>query len=482
MKRTIIMMGIMMFMAGIPAVWSAPYPTGQATVTQVTPFNGIAKYYGLAQEYVNEYASGQWGIRLSSGEIATKATIGAVKSSGQTRVLSSIATLPKAASASIAGIAIQAGLMVGAYYLDEYLSELEWGYEEGHGYYDTNGQGELPANCPAGSTKCWDGEPLNGGATVGDTGPCFSGEYAYTVCEGIHGSWADCQAACPQCSSSFGHSPCAGWHGFGTVGYQTGSGEPGDPLVKHFHAYAQESQPHLVPVEELMGLPPPLTSEEIAAAIQATLDAHTPPDSHAVWDIVEGALAQVAPYVNESNKDFPVSRNEGPLGSLSTENIGEIQDALDAGIDPSDAEQVEDQNATAAGDTDWEYTPDEMAKAQYNYDKQLDRERKAEYDTYENTVPDYNATITLPEKDSLTSKLENFMTSLTGSEIKEGLDTLKEVGISGGVCTMSVDLGDWGEMEFSFCEWENGIEALGAVMLAFSTFAWGIWFFMGRGD
>lgn len=470
-------------MAGIPAGWCGSYPTGQATVTKITPFNGVAKYYGLGQQYVNEYAAGEFGVAMANGSIATRGTIGAVKSTGQARMLSSITTLPKAASASIAGIAIQAGLMIGAYYLDQYLEEMEWGYEDGHGYYDTNAPGELPENCPEGGTVCWDGQPLNYGATVGTMygpGP-GNPPTAYSVVEGLFANYSQARAACASCTSIATYY-LTGWQGFGSIAYQSGSGTAEDPLVRHYYYYAQDAQPHLVPINEMMGLPPPLTSEEIAASIQATLDAHTPPDSHAVWNVAQGSLAQVAPYVNESNQDFPTNRDSGPMGNLTIENMGDIQDALDSGIDPGDAEQVEDQNATKTGETDWEYTPQELAKAQYDYNKQLDQERKVDYDSYENAEPGYNATMVTPEKASITEKLDTFKESLETGGMLQALGALSEVEVTSASCALQADLGDWGILEFSFCEWSDPVEALGVVMLSFCTFLWTVWFFMGRGD
>lgn len=488
MKKLILAGSIfVLMMAGMREGMAANYPTGQATVTLVTPFNGIAKYSSVGQQYVNELSAGAgWGLPLDAVKWSTRANIGAINSTtGNALSKATTLVVGKAASASLVAVAIQAGLLVGATYFGDWLEEetLElWG--DPLQVVDPT-QVELPPEIPEGATVWWDGTSGYGvGATYCGPPTLVS---PFQV-RGFYTSIAAAEAACQAAKGSacgtgnlWNYSYCgAGWEGWGSLGYNTGYHTTWNDFV---YTNNTEAHAHIVSTAEL-GTPVPLTPEEMRDRIEAAFDSGMPARQSRAMQMSQGAMAALAPYINESNRDFPVSHNPTPSGtpSLTAVQIAEAQNAIDDSIDTSDAEQVEDQSASMSGETDWEYTPQELAKAQNDYDKQLDRERKAEYDTYENTVPDYNATIVEPEKEPIRDKLDTFRETLEGEGIVAALAALGEVKTGSASCTLQADLGQWGNIEFSFCEWSDEVTALGVVMLGFCTFLWAAWFFMGRGD
>ena len=115
-------------------------------------------------------------------------------------------------------------------------------------------------------------------------------------------------------------------------------------------------------------------------------------------------------------------------------------------------------------------------------DKQLDYEQKQDY---ENLAPDNLAVggeVSEPEKDGITAKLEAFQDGMNNQGILQQLDSLKNVEMTGGTCFFTYDAGDFGEITFSFCEWEDEFVTFGNIMFMMVGFIWTIWFFMGRGD
>lgn len=488
--RIVILLGVIVGVAAVmvPVGMAAKYPTGQATVHLVTPFDGIAKYSGVSQEYLNEFLTGRrWGIELDTSSWTTKANVGAIsQTTGKVASKATTLVVPKAASATLAAVAIQAGLMIGASYFGDWLQEETlalWG--DPPQVVDPT-HVELPPEIPAEAQYWWDGTS-GGGVGATSCGPPKLLDSLQVV--GFYLSYQAAQSACTAAKGAecgYGnlstYSYCGGtWVGWNSVMNPNGGGANDYVWPTTDVAFKQA---HIVSTTEL-GTPIPLSIEEMAERIEAAFDSGVPARQDRAMEMTQGAMARLAPYVNEANKNFPVEYNPSPAGSpvITPTQYQAVQDALDSTIDPSDADEVEDQESTATGDTDWEYTPQEMAEAQHQKDRELDEERKRQYDAYGHTTPTYDTSVEMPQKASLTQKIEEFLSSMRGDEGVLGvLETAGTVTTTGELCVISADMGEWGTMDFSFCEWESQIDNLGSIMLMCCSFLWLVWFFQGRGD
>jgi len=318
--KKLILLGLILagLFARNPVGWCAAYPTGQATVSLVTPFNYIAKYSGIGQTYLNEWVNrAAWGIPLDATSFASRATIGGINStSGNVATKAVTLVVGKSAGASLAAVAVQAGLMVGAVYFGEWLEQetLEWMTEPPQVVDPTNV--ELPPEIPPGTLYWWDG---TSGMGVGST-HCGPPQLTNTYqVKGFYTSYSAAQSACTAAKGSecgYGnlsnYNYCGGsWSGWSCMTYNTGYGTPYSDYV---YTTDPNKHPHIVSTSEL-GTPQPLTAEEMKDRIEAAFNSGVPAKQQNAMEMAQGGLAAVAPYINEANKDFPTNHNTAPSGS-----------------------------------------------------------------------------------------------------------------------------------------------------------------------
>lgn len=203
--------------------------------------------------------------------------------------------------------------------------------------------------------------------------------------------------------------------------------------------------------------------------------------------VANAAVGVLAPYLNKSNQYFPevdpAPAGDPPAPGLTEAQMAEIQAALNAAITAADKSAVEQGDSPKeVGSGDWEYTPEQHAEAQYQKDKQLDGEQKADYQALDVQAAPPETAPGTPEKRSLTAVLDQFYGGAEQTAIYGKLQALKDVTYTNPSCSFVADLGDWGQVTFSMCEWQTSLNVLGSLMVMACGFLWVLWFFMGRGD
>lgn len=491
MKKMIVILILMVMLGWDGVVLGASYPTGQATVRTLTPFNGIPKYSGLGQQYVNEWSAARWGVATTAGELAVNAGIGLIESGTlKTAAKTTSLIVSRANCASMVAVALQSGLLVGTYFLNDWLQEMDWTLDEQTGvvmkddpasspYYRPSSQAQGVGQVASGCFAPYQGGPTNrkseGNTFCESSTACTSAAQAYASSKGgTYMAWGNFETWFTNWNTTY-------WGG-GQVMYAV----PGGNGCGGTYAYKGFTGPktgYWQMVEYVEGGKIPVTEADMEDGWQ---DSHEG-ESQNAEAMRQSAFAALAPYVNESNKNWPVDRispGGAPAGSpqLTQAQQNKIQQAIDDSITSDDNATLQNPGAGQVGDGDWEYTPEQMAQAQYEKDKQLDGEQKADYESYGVEALGAPEEPSPPEKQSITETLEGFIEGQETSGILSILDSAKEINSSGGVCSMGVDLGDWGTLEFSFCEWETQLNAFGNMLVMLCSLGWLLWFFMGRGD
>lgn len=476
-------------------VAKAAYPTGQAYVTLITPFNGIAKYFGVGGEYVNQVATAQWGTILESGMLSSRATVAGINATSGNLVVKSGTSilLSKVASASIARVAMQAALLVGTMYFGELVEDWandmvdKWDYNQGRNVFIKY----MPdPDIPEGADYWWDGTT---GMGVGATscGPKTDAPQlpsAHRV-QGFFTSYAAAEAACAAAkggacgAGSFSAlnycDPdwCCGW----STRYYREWGTPTDQYTDHYYVYTNTTSywDHIISTEGLL-TPVDVTWDEVEDRVASESET-----GGRAWEdsLRQGSMAAIAPMVNEEMKNFPES-NGTTMGEITPELMQKLVEALKGGISEDDKKGIEDDDPDGPEPTegDWEYTPEQMAAAQNKYDKQLEAERKSEYEAI--VMPEVPAETEPenPEKLSLADAMQAKLDAMEELTVWEQLQNLKDQDFSGGTCSFEVDMGNYGLITFSLCEWEEALELLGSMMFGAMSLFWLLWLFHGRGD
>ena len=435
-------------------------------VTRVTPYSGIPKYAHMGETYQGELTAGAFGIESADHGVIGKSSIASIVGGEVVEKAVGLAVGPSKLK-YIAAVAIQAGMLVGMDYFGDWLSQNTWQYSDG----------QILAPDP--NQLAYYTLP-EGGAGIGSTSYC---EIAHWVLDSV----LALGAACPYNSGDYGS--WSGWARFDMFGWNGSLWEicwsrQGQDYscgslrgIYKFSVRPKNSNDQLTYHE---GGVAPRTDEEVRASLEELFNGSTETGSK----MKQGAMAAVAPSVNSANRAGVTSEPSYAGTGLTQAQGTTVQQNLDDSVTEDQTAEVEEGGQRkASGEADWEYTPEEMADAQFIKDQELDSLRKAEYDSYANTTASYDSGIETPDKDSLTSKLEGFMGFMQGSGSPiSSLAAIGEVQSSGGSCVIQADLGNWGNIDFSFCEWGGSIESLGTIMLMMCGFLWMAWFFMGRGD
>lgn len=472
MKKMFILLGL------IVTVVTAGIPVAHALgprVTRVTPYSGIPKYAHMNEVYTGELTAGAWGIESSSHGVIGKSVISAIIESTGKAVDKTVGlAVGPAKLKMIAAVAVQAGLLVGMDYFGDWLQNHGWEWFENQVQEAT-----VEPDLPSGAVY-WVLEENYASAGIGNLTwerPGWPGQSLHIETFMLtHGGCMSAGYSINQYSiSTFG-----GWNTSAWAMFQREGIGPGKNVACCVYPTSQGGQSWLLEVngQNFPGGHEPVAEADVQTAVQTDLEAN----DETAKKIAQGAMAAVAPSVNSANTNWPAAAadySSTPIGSTAGSTV---QTALDESISEDQTSEVTEGGSRTASDTDWEYTPEEMARAQYDMDKQLDKDRRAEYDNQSVTAlgdPDEPAP---PDKDSITEKLESFVDGISTGGVMSYLDSMKDTQLSEANCAFSVDCGEWGIVEFTFCPWQGPLSTLGTIMLGFCTFIWTMWFFMGRGD
>lgn len=488
MKKKLIQLGLILAVGvmGIPAAHALG-----PRVTKVTPYAGIPKYAHMNETYQGELTAGAWGIEAADHSIVGKTVISAIIESSGKAVDKTVGLVVGPGKLKfIAAVAIQAGLLLGQGYFEDWLEQ------QSLQLLSTNpvsvgDPAQAETLYPNGIAVGHEAEAQVSGVWVDEgapgMGPWYS-EYA--------GSWKNyVRVIAPlgqgaQWCYNNGYTASSGGNNLNWSSTYWGHREkttynsPVGWVTNDCCYYVVHSavDPYVHPISEMIeqGVIPPLSEEEMRARIEAAYG--VPAQVPLTSQLAQGSLAAVAPSVNSANANWPAAAPNYSTGALSSSQGSTVQQALDDSISEDQTAEVTEGGERQSGDTDWEYTPEEMARAQYDMDKKLEEERKAEYDNVGVTALGDPSVPEPPEKQSITETLEDFVSGQQSGGIIALLDSAKEINSSGGTCSMSVDLGEWGAVDFSFCEWESHLSAFGNMLVMLCSLGWLLWFFMGRGD
>lgn len=488
--KKLILLGLILaaVTVGIPAA----YALGPR-VTRVTPYSGIPKYAHMNETYQGELVAGAWGIETADhGVIGRSVLSQIIESSGKAIDKTVGLVVGPGKLKYVAAVAIQAGLLLGQDYFAQWLQQQALQLTSSNPVQIID-PSEAQTTYPNGLDPAYLSEAQVSGIWVDATGlgvGSFSSVYSNTFYNYVRVIAPLGEGA--QWCIDHGYP---GSSGGVNLGWSTTYWSHRENIRTDVPTTGKTTNdvcmfavngavgPNVHPLNEMIhvGVAEPLTEEEMRSRIEAAFG--VPAQAELTNKLAQGSMAAVAPSVNSANKSWPAAAPSYSGTALSPSQGSTVQQALDDSITDTQKAELNEGAQRQAGDSDWEYTPEEMAAAQYQMDKKLDEERKAEYDSYNNATPSYDTNMNTPEKDLLTPKLNSFMAFITGeSSPISTLQSAGDVTISGGSCVIDADLGDWGTMHFSFCEWGSSVETLGSVMLMMCSFLWLAWFFMGRGD
>lgn len=201
--------------------------------------------------------------------------------------------------------------------------------------------------------------------------------------------------------------------------------------------------------------------------------------------------------VKEANKSWPQVVPDPAGYSPLTEGQGDtVQQAFNDAVDPNakaDLQDIADANGTgpAPGSTatqnDWEYTPEQMAAAQYT--KDMERETAYLTDWQAEKPDDGNestmdaGTYTLPERKDLPGVLDTFKSGISSLPIVSWANgvTLEVTGAS-SIINLPIPAA-WGSaIQVDFADYENILDAMGNGLYALVGMASVLFLFRGRGD
>jgi hypothetical protein len=229
------------------------------------------------------------------------------------------------------------------------------------------------------------------------------------------------------------------------------------------------------------------TNAEVETAVQTDTQANPAPSD--ALKAVAAAINATQDAIDAANQAWPQTAAVGQTYPGLTQDQG---NALQQAYNESIPTEVKTDLATLTGadpgpyptpkqPEDWEYTPEQMAAAQYTQDKKLDTERQADYQSTAGS--DGNMTEVeppLPEKKSLTGVLNSFygavqslpiISAFTGWHLEIEADSHihlpKSTWMGGG--TIDLDFADYGWV------WEF----MGGMLLALTTWRWTLWVFEG---
>jgi len=473
----ILMMGGLVVLGREPAR-AGTYPTGQAFVTLVTPFNGIAKYWGASQEYVNEIASRQWGTVLADTNLATSVKIGGISSTtGKVLTKTTTALVTKASRVSVAGVLVQAGLILGTTRVWEFLEDwaTEW-------WEEINPETDKLRLMKPDPGSGWTIDPAYTGSMSFCETASGSNTLRVVILEGdvYNGATFGCAVPFPANGWSV---PCANnwWNQRTQAQTATGGSSCGTNTRTITHWIRPKNQTIKDLMQQGKTPVPRLEFEEKVLEGLASQDAAIKALNEQMAQV---ALAKSAAMVNEANKSFPDNFNEsGGSPQLTGEEIQEIMQRLLEGVSQGDQDEVTGGDPTPEPfGEDWEYTPEQMAAAQHRFDQALEAQRKSEFEAVIMPEVEPEAEPENPEKLSLSEAMQAKLDAMEDLTIWQQLQELKNQDFSGGVCSFDVDMGLYGIITFSLCEWEDALELLGAMMFAGMSLFWLMWIFHGRGD
>lgn len=244
-------------------------------------------------------------------------------------------------------------------------------------------------------------------------------------------------------------------------------------------------------VEYVEGALVPVTDGEIQSTYQSDFATDESLSRAVGIDLVNW----MGDVVDEANEEWPASVPKR-VTTVSGEQQDAIQETVNDAIDDQtkgELQESADQNGTTyppgsleAG-SDWEYTPEQMATAQYERDLQREAEWVTDWNaekpddgnTSELGAGDY----TLPERKDLGGVLDTFKSSLDSLPIISWVNGV-ELEVSGASSVVSLPLPEaWGSsITVDFADYENILDMMGNGLYALVGMASILFLFRGRGD
>lgn len=237
-----------------------------------------------------------------------------------------------------------------------------------------------------------------------------------------------------------------------------------------------------------------------ASAVESALvsDMSTSSDAQRMAEDLINYLGQV---VGLANQNWPGAvPNEAGYAPLTPAQGDAVQTAFNDAIDPqakSDLQEIADANGTSAppgsnigpAGKDWEYTPEQMAEAQYNKNVELDQKRLADYEAAggggDGNGSDNNTggSYVVPERSDLAALLESYSSSMAALPLVSVVQD-SGVTVSGATSIVTLPLPQQygGSITVDFADYESFLIGFGNLLYAFVGFYWLVWLFMGRGD
>jgi len=178
---------------------------------------------------------------------------------------------------------------------------------------------------------------------------------------------------------------------------------------------------------------------------------------------------------------------------LSDATVDDIQEAVNQGVQTETETELSDEtdgNTTIISNlpsewTDWEYTPEQMASAQYTKDKQLSGEEYEDYvDNVDDNITSEDDNYTLPEVETtVTETLTWYQNYVNGLPFIGWItDQVPEVGTGNAVITLPIP-DAWGsDLQVDFSEYEDHLDWLGSALYAITWLGCMLWLIKGRGD
>lgn len=236
-----------------------------------------------------------------------------------------------------------------------------------------------------------------------------------------------------------------------------------------------------------------------AATIQSAYQSDFVTDGSLARKLGEQIIAYLSPFVEEANKNWPGSvPSTGGYAPLSDAQGSTVQQAFNDAIDPqakTALQESADQNGTSspAGSVegpaakDWEYTPEQMAAAQYA--KDLERESVYVTDWAAEKPDDGNGstatagTYTLPERKDLPGVLDTFKAALNNLPIISWASGVNlQVSGASSIVNLPIPAAWGGTITVDFADYESVLDAMGAGLYAIVGMAGVLFLFRGRGD